>query len=390
VSTHAEDALARLVAARSPNPPGDERAVAEEIERRGAELGLPAPERHGPRAERPNLLMSLGSGAPTLLLAAHMDTMPPGDEAAWSGDPYRLEERGGRLVGLGAADMKASIAAMLFAAARLREDPPPAGTLTLAFTADEEAGSAEGMAWLCANGLIRADAAVMTEPSSVSDESWTKLYVAQRGQCVAELVATGTPGHSGLGEPGPDRAAPVFAAGLQALLGTDPFPGAAHPADGTRPTVNVATTVRGGETPFSHPAELRATIEVRTIPGMTEPGVLAALQAVLDGAGLEGRVRVERAPGTAWIPSGETVGEGPLLDAARHAWRQVLGSEPELGVLPAGTDSSHVDALGIPALPAFGPGSLAVAHKPGESLPAADLATAIDLFEALARRYLPA
>jgi succinyl-diaminopimelate desuccinylase len=388
VSPGAEDALARLVAARSPNPPGDERAVADEIERLAAELGLPAPRRHAPRPERPNLLLTLGSGSPTLLLAAHMDTMPAGDEAAWSGDPYRLEERDGRLVGLGAADMKASIAAMLLATARLHADPPPSGSLTLAFTADEEAGSADGMAWLCAEGLIEADAAVMTEPSSVTEESWERLFVAQRGQCVAELVATGTPGHSGLGEPGPDRAAPAFAAGLQSLLAADPFPGAAHPADGTRPTVNVATMVRGGETPFSHPAELRATIEVRTLPGMTEPGVLAALQAVLDGAGLEGRVRVERAPGTTWIPSGKTVGEGPLLDAARRAWREVLGSEPELGVLRAGTDSSHVDALGIPALPAFGPGSLAVAHKPGESLPREDLATAIDLFEALARRFL--
>jgi acetylornithine deacetylase/succinyl-diaminopimelate desuccinylase-like protein len=387
VSIDAVAALERLVAARSPNPPGDERAVADEVERLAAELQLPAPERHGRVDERPNLLLSIGSGSPRLLLAAHMDTMPPGDESAWESPPYHLERRAGRLVGLGSADMKAAIVAMLLAAERLGREPPP-GTLTLAFTADEEAGSRDGMGWLCGEGLIEADAAVMTEPSSVTDCSWDSLYVAQRGSCVAELVASGRPGHSGLGVPGPDRAAEPFAAALRALLDSDPFEGLAHPADGTRPSMNVATMVRGGETPFAHPAELRATIEVRTLPGMTEAGVVTALQGVLDDAGLAGRASIEQPAGASWIPSGETVGEGPLLDAARSAWRQVLGREPQLGVLPAGTDSSRVDALGIPALPAFGPGSLAVAHRPNESLPEADIPVAVDLIETLARAYL--
>ena len=314
--------------------------------------------------------------------------MPPGQEGAWTTDPYTLVERDGRLFGLGTADMKAAIAAMLLAAARLQRNPPSRGTLTLALTADEEAGSAEGMAWLCASGLIEADAAAMTEPSSVADRSWDKLYVAQRGSCVLELVATGTPGHSAYGISPHQRAGHAFAKALTALQEADPFRGTVHPADRTRPTVNVATMISGGETPFAYPAELRATIEVRTVAGMTQHGVLAALESVLAQAGLEGRARIEPSRGTSWIPSGETVGEGPLLAAARRAWTDVNGVEPELGVLPAGTDSSHVDALGIPALPAFGPGTLAVAHRPDESIPKADLPRAIDLFESLARNYL--
>ncbi|HWM96969.1 MAG TPA: hypothetical protein VNO54_07925 [Streptosporangiaceae bacterium] len=42
---------------------------------------------------------------------------------------------------------------------------------------------------------------------------------------------------------------------------------------------------------------------------------------------------------------------------------------------------------GIPTLPAFGCGSLAVAHRPNEWIAPGDLGTAIDLTEALVRDY---
>lgn len=385
--TAARGLLSELVAAGSPNPPGDERAVAAVIERACERLGLPRPTRHAPRAERPNLLLEIGAGAPRLLLAAHMDTMPAGDPGAWDSDPWTLTEHDGRLTGLGAADMKAAIAAMLLAAARLAAAPPARGTLALAFTADEEAGSRDGMEWVCRSGLVSADAAVMCEPSSVGPESWDALYVAQRGSCVARVVATGRPGHSGEPVPRDERAGSAFAAALSALAAADPFAGLVHPVDGTRPIVNLATMVSGGEVPWAHPAELEAIVEVRTIAGMTRDGVLGALRDVLDAAGLGGRVRVEPARGASFVPAGEIVRDARLLAAARGAWQDVLAHTPREAVLPAGTDSSHVDAIGIPALPAFGPGSLAVAHRPNESLPAADVERAVDLIEALARRY---
>ena len=51
------------------------------------------------------------------------------------------------------------------------------------------------------------------------------------------------------------------------------------------------------------------------------------------------------------------------------------------------TDSCHLSSCGIPVMPAFGPGSLAVAHKPNESLDADDLLRAVELFETLIRNY---
>ena len=384
----ARDLLAELVAARSPNPPGDERAVASVIERAADRLGLPSPRRYARRPERPNLMLDIGRGEPRLLLAAHMDTMPPGPADAWESDPFVLTKTDERLVGLGSADMKAAIVAMLRAGARLIEHPPQRGTVTLAFTADEESGSADGMAWLCAEGMIQADAAVMTEPSSIGTRSWDALYVAQRGSCVVRVVASGLPGHSGEPIDSGERAGTAFARALHALTTTELFPGLSHPVDGTPPISNVATMVGGGEVPFAHPAELHAIVEVRTIAGMSERQVHEALQRAIEPLELRGRVRVEPGPAPSWIPPGETVVDARLLRAAEQSWRETLGVTPPRAVMPAGTDSSHVDALGIPALPAFGPGSLAVAHRPNESVDATDLVVAVDLIERLVRNYL--
>jgi acetylornithine deacetylase len=146
--------------------------------------------------------------------------------------------------------------------------------------------------------------------------------------------------------------------------------------------------ISGGEVPHSHPADLRAAIEVRTIEGMTKGQVLERLRTVIAAAGLEGRVTIEPAmPPLDWLPAGTTLSDGPLLRAAKQAWRDALGFEPQLGVLAAGTDSVYFDNLGIPALPAFGPGSLAVAHQPNESIGVSEIAQAVSLLQALVRGF---
>jgi succinyl-diaminopimelate desuccinylase len=380
--------LRRLVAARSPNPPGDERAVAAVIAEEAARLGLPAPATYALDPKRPNVLFELGDTAPRLILAAHMDTVPPGDVASWRSDPWELTESDGRLFGLGAADMKGAIAAMLVAAARWHAAPDPTGSLTLVFAADEESFSRYGMAFLADQGLLVGDAAVVTEPASLGAGSWESFFVAQRGSCVAWLTAIGEPGHSGALVPAERRASAPFARALVSLVEAGLFADWRHPVDGTPVTVNVGTIIDGGMVPVAHPESLRAAIEVRTLEGMSEELVLAELRRTIDEAGLRDRVSIMPAePPLNWFGPGRSARDEPLLAAARAAWTEVIGPPPPPSVMTAGTDSTHLNAVGIDALPAFGPGSLAVAHRPDESIAADDLPRAVDLFEALIRNY---
>jgi acetylornithine deacetylase/succinyl-diaminopimelate desuccinylase-like protein len=386
------DLLAALVAARSPNPPGDERAAAGVVRDAARVLGLPPPEEYRRSAERPNLLFRIGDGypgSPRIMLVGHLDTMPPGNLGSWQTDPYQLTGVEGGLAGLGVADMKAGVAAALLAAGRLVADPGWPGGLDLLFVADEENCSDYGMKWLARQDVLTADAAVILEPAGGAPaQSWSRLFVAQRGSCVMRLTARGVPGHSAEQVPAGERAGVTLARAMAALADAGLFAGVAHPIDGTRPTVNIGTMISGGITPFMHPETMTATVEVRVIEGMTKEDVPNEFRSALLKAGLDGRVEIVLAdPPHDWVPPSSAAGAARLISSAGAAMRSVLGAEPPLGVLLGVTDSCWLAEAGIPALPAFGCGSLAVAHRPGEWIPAPDYPASVDLAEALVRAY---
>ena len=89
------DFARELVATPSPNPPGDERAVAALVVEKLRELGVTRIETAGSSEERPNLLAHVGgSGGRTLILCGHLDTKPPGDLGALA--PRLRTERASR------------------------------------------------------------------------------------------------------------------------------------------------------------------------------------------------------------------------------------------------------------------------------------------------------
>lgn len=101
-------------------------------------------------------------GAPTVLLYAHHDVQPPGDDDGWSVPPFQPEERDGRLYGRGAADDKSGVVTHV-AMGRIFGANPPVGVKVFV-EGEEEVGSAHLAGFLEEHlETLRADVIVIAD-----------------------------------------------------------------------------------------------------------------------------------------------------------------------------------------------------------------------------------
>ncbi|MCR2811453.1 dipeptidase [Microbacterium sp. zg.Y1084] len=123
------------------------------------------------------------NGRPTILLYAHHDVQPVGDESLWESTPFEPTVRDGRLYGRGAADDKAGVMAHIGALRALTE---VLGTdfdlgVALFIEGEEEAGSRSFAAFLHDNAdALRADVIVVAD-SGNWDSRTPALTVSLRG-----------------------------------------------------------------------------------------------------------------------------------------------------------------------------------------------------------------
>jgi succinyl-diaminopimelate desuccinylase len=238
---------------------------------------------NGPAAgPRTNLIASRDSGRPVCGLYFHVDTVPAA--AGWETDPLRMQRDGDRLTGLGAADMKGCIAAILLAlrAARacgveLAYDP------MLLFCTDEEGGLYPGIRHLAEQGRLPGH--ILNFNGSAEARIWAgcfglfNLLVRIHGQA----VHAGEGNRKGTGLNALEGALPLLnaLAELKARIATRIS--ALPPPPGKPPLaaqLNFAA-IQGGTAGGQVPALVELTLNRRYAPEERFEEALAEIEAVI-------------------------------------------------------------------------------------------------------------
>lgn len=345
-------------------------------------------------AGRPNVVGWLPAVEPArdgrahLILNTHVDTVGPGDAAAWPRPPFDAAMDDGHVVGLGAVDAKGCLFAFIGAAAALRHAQIRLRRpVMLQAVVDEESSGAGTLD--CLRRGYTAAAAVVGEPTGL------RVCPASRGAAHLRLRVVGRGAHPGEGWRGVNaiRKAWQYVEALDRLR-DELDRTRMHPLWAPLPAGHVwnllaihagpaADGAAGGAPARSVPDSCEVHYGVGLIgderPETMRPIVEAALAAVTRADPW----LATHPPEITWRPGGF---EPAVTDPTHPAVGALLDAATAAGLAPsppqafsAATDGRHLtNAGGIPAVN-FGPGLVHRAHSPHEALPVDDLRRAIEV-----------
>jgi acetylornithine deacetylase len=395
VQARREDAvrlLQQLVRTRSVT--GEEGAVAEVVERACRERGLEVdlwdatPEEMKPYRDhvgeqgsyenRPNVVgVRRGSAdGRSILLNAHIDTVDPGDPAAWTRDPLSGAVEGDLLYGRGSCDMKGGLVTHLVAldaladlGLRLR------GDVTVAATVGEENGGLGALSTILRG--YRADAALITEPTRLA------LVPAQGGSLVFRLKVPGRSAHAAARDEGVsalEKFVPIFE-DLQELE-RERNAALSHPLyDGIKNKVPINVgLVRAGNWASTVPESLVAEGRVGLIPGEDVDPLKELMAERIDTVARQDPYLKKHPPELEWFGGqfapAEVELDAPICEAVKEAHERVTGEEPPVEGVSYGADMRLFIRFGGMPCVMYGAGDVRVAHAPDEHISITDLLTA--------------
>ena len=383
-----------LVRMPTVNPPGAEYEacavfLGDDLTRRGYDVEYIVAEdrpEHTPEYPRVNVVGSRrgSSGGPVVHLNGHIDVVPAG--GGWTVDPFAAVVRDGRIFGRGVCDMKAGIAAAVFAGEAIaRAGVILPGAIEISGTVDEESGGFAGMAHLARVGRVshpRTDFVIIPEPLNVD-----RISIGHRGVYWSELTVRGRIAHGSmpfLGISAIDRMSDVLNAVQRVLrpalsrrtTSMPVVPDAARHATINVNAIDGGQHVEGSQTPCVAD-RCRAVFDRRFL---MEEGFEAARSEIADlvdrtigsMSGVEYELRDLMV-----VEPVRTPDDSPLIGALDRSIRRVLGTPARLVASPGTYDHKHVARIaGVLHCVAYGPGELELAHQPDESCRIDDLVNA--------------
>lgn len=353
----------QLVKVPSENPPGDTRDISRVIAEmlrsiRGIEVEVV-------ESESPisNIIARLHGAGPgrRLVFNGHLDTFPVGEVGRWTVDPFKGEVRDGRLYGRGSSDMKAGLAASIFACWILSEFSKSwCGELVLAFAGDEETMGDRGTKYL----LERYERAAGDAMISGDAGSPSVLRFGEKGLLWMELTAVGRSSHGAhvhLGESAierlivamqrltrlreilPDIPQGIDEAIRMASARSEELAGAGESDVLRSVTVNFGT-IAGGNAPNLVADYARASVDIRLPVGVSVGNIEREVADTIGG--LPGiSYSVTNQFDVTWTDPGSEI-----VTTTGNVCREVFGTAPAVNMRVGASDSRHYRARGVPSV----------------------------------------
>jgi len=356
-----------LVAAASPNPPGDVTQAAAAAFILLETIPAVTIERYETAPGIVNLVARVDSGRPgrRLIFNGHLDTFPVGEDMGWTVPPLGGTVKEGRIYGRGISDMKGGIAASLLATEILARNPGAwHGEIVVTLAGDEETMGSLGTKWLLENvPYARGDAMISGDVGSPS-----VVRFGEKGLFWIEIEAEGSPAHGAHVHKGInaidrlrgaldvlkrlEQISVALPSDVDLAIETakpvsEPISGAGEANTLRHVTVNIGV-IEGGVSPNLVPTRAIAKVDIRVPLGTTTKLLEDNLNTWLgEHEGVSWRI-IQRAEPLFTEPAHD------IVQRVAKAATEVLGKEPVLNMRVGASDARLYRAAGVPSV-VYGP-----------------------------------
>ncbi|MGI9491052.1 MAG: acetylornithine deacetylase [Geminicoccaceae bacterium] len=297
-----------------------------------------------------------------IVLSGHSDVVPV-DGQDWTGDPFVLSQRDGKIYGRGVCDMKGFLAiATAFAPAFAKRDLKV--PIHLAMSYDEEVGclGVHRMLADLSERSLRPAACIVGEPSEMN------VVRAHKGKIGGHVTVQGLEAHSSMSHTGVNA---VEAAGeaiacfkrIQRRL-RDKGPRDEAFEEPSYTTIQCCK-VQGGTAVNIVAGRCEFDFDIRFLPGENPHDYVDECVTFVDQNVVPEMHAVSRDTGFAWeeIPGCAALNASDDSEVTKLA--KSLAQKTQSFAVGFGTEAGHFQDFGIPTI-VCGPGSIDQAHKPDE------------------------
>lgn len=354
--------LRDLIGIPSGYPPGDSTAICAYAAGRLKKAGYETTTISN-NAPIDNVIARMGSGTPSIVFNAHVDTVAVSDRAEWDTDPFEATLVDGGVHGLGAGNCKGSMAVQIWLAEEIaRRGGPASGEVIFTFVGDEETLGPDGLAYLRETGAVKPDVLIcgaQTQLQAITEE---------RGVIWIEITTSGTSAHAGEPQNGDSAISRMIRIinelenNLQPKLDD-------RQRGGLRSTMSIGI-IDGGTNTNAVPSACRIEIDRRLMPEESIEDAVSEIEDIVSAAGEPaGTCSVKLLTGSQGFASPP---DAPSIAAFHSAIEQVTGSAPREVVAIGASDARYFADDDI-VLMTFGPGHAKDGHKANEFVPLDEL-----------------